>query len=124
MSLESMNSLNKLCFDVIFAMRQRNRETELGSRPVERFYCPPGSPKVPFNLLPRHTKSTHGAKNLFPPRTNDATPIQDFFAIKNKKPKVEKPVIRDSQGSNSSANDPSWLASLLNVVYTLFVERG
>ena len=84
-------------------MRKRNRDIEPGSRPVECFYCPQGSPKVPFNLLPRHTKNTHGAKNLFPPRTKDATPIQDFFAKKNKKPKVEKAVIQDSQGSNSQA---------------------
>ena len=105
-------------------MSKRTRALEPGSRPVECCYCPPGSPKVPFNLLKRHTKSTHGPPALYPPRTKDAVPIQDFFAKKAKKPKIEKtpkPAKAEPQSapeSNSKPQNSPWLTSLLNIPNT------
>ena len=48
---EFFEQIFKLCFDVIFAMRKRNRDLEPGSRHVECFYYPPGSQKLAFDLL-------------------------------------------------------------------------
>ena len=106
-------------------MSKRSRALEPGSRPVECCYCPPGSPKVPFNLLKRHTKSTHGPPALYPPRTKDADPIQDFFAKKAKKPKIEKtpkPAKAEPQSapeSNSKPQNSLWLTTLLNILNIL-----
>ena len=105
-------------------MSKRTRALEPGSRPVECCCCPPGSPKVPLNLLKRHTKSTHGPPAIYPPRTKDAVPIQDFFAKKAKKPKIEKtpkPAKAEPQSapeSNSKPQNSSWLTSLLNILNT------